>query len=232
MTRAGAKALLAGAALALSAAAFAQDQQRLPPWWPYPLKAFTHSSESMLPAIRPISYLIAHKRPVSELRRGDVIVFQKGRDTWVMRLAGLPGDRIEIVGGRVRLNGRLATYGEATAYDSLLDPLGDPVEGVERRSEQLEGEAEPHFILDQGHSLLDDVPETLVAADRVFVLGDNRDDAADSRIPTTGQIALADVYGVVQPKYIRWLRAPEPLRPAAPGSPGVTVVPSTPPKPE
>jgi signal peptidase I len=41
---------------------------------------------------------------VSELQRGDVIYFEIGEQQWIKRLVGLPGEKIEISEGQVRIN--------------------------------------------------------------------------------------------------------------------------------
>jgi signal peptidase I len=53
---------------------------------------------------------------------------------------------------------------------------------------------------------LDDVPELLVPPDRLVVLGDNRDNSADSRVPRTsgglGLVPRGDVIG--RTMFIHW----------------------------
>jgi signal peptidase I len=55
---------------------------------------------------------------------------------------------------------------------------------------------------DQG--MLDDTPPFRVPAGTVFVLGDNRDDSADSRIPGIGFVPFAQISG--RALYIYWAR--------------------------
>jgi len=211
--RRGARLVLAGAALAVATIASAQDSADLPWWWNYPYKAFTQRSESMIPAIRPVSYLVARKHPAAELRRGDLIAFRKGKEVWVKRVAGLPDDRVAMIDGRVSINGRTATYAGTEPYAGPLD-RSQSRGSVIQQMERFEGEAAAHPILDQGWSQLDTVAETVVAAEHVYVLGDNRDNSVDSRVPATemfglGQVAFADVYGVVDASNIKFVKPPE-----------------------
>lgn len=60
--------------------------------------------------------------------RGDVVVFRRPgnpNETWIKRVIGLPGDRIQITGGAVILNGR-ALPSTPWAPASIWTPLGDP----------------------------------------------------------------------------------------------------------
>lgn len=231
MKRAGAKVfLLFGLTIWSVPISRAQKTDEVPWWWAYPFKAFSQPSESMIPTIRPVSTFLVYKKPASELRRGDLIAFRKDEMVWVMRVVGLPGDRIAMIDGLVSLNDRLATYGEAEVYTGPLGYFGRPLATARQRTELLAGEETPHLILDQGSGPYDNTVPVTVAPGHIYVLGDNRDNASDSRIPAdrfgAGQIAFADIYGVLDLKSIQW--KPQPARPAAPSSGRTTViVPST-----
>jgi signal peptidase I len=115
--------------------------------------------------------------------RGDVIVFQLPRDpsvTYVKRVIGLPGDRIKMTDGELYLNGVPVPrhkLGTATA-----DFHGRPQVFV-RYSESLP-DGRTHVIQKlAGHQPLDDTPEMTVPPGHYFMMGDNRDDSLDSRVP-------------------------------------------------
>jgi signal peptidase I len=116
--------------------------------------------------------------------RGDVVVFRWPGDrsqVWVKRVIGLPGDRVQVKQGQVWLNG-VATLVKADGLGNAEDDNGGG-ETARRYIETLPGGvAHPIFKLyDNGR--LDNTAEVTVPADHLFVMGDNRDNSADSRVP-------------------------------------------------
>ncbi|MFN3369952.1 MAG: signal peptidase I [Sphingomonadaceae bacterium] len=104
----------------------------------------------------------------SPVRPGDVVVFAgpQGQD-YVKRVVATGGDRVELIGGRLVVNG--LRVGCA--------PTGP---GICR--EQLPN-GRSHRIRPDGTGSLADHPEILVPAGHLFLLGDNRGASADSRLP-------------------------------------------------
>ncbi len=132
-------------------------------------------------------------------KRGDIVVFRWPGDrsqTWVKRVIGLPGDRIALHDGVVSINGTPADIqpdgiGQAENEDGSLTPAA-------RFIETLPG-ARKHLIFKLSrYNLLDNMTEVAVPPDHLFVMGDNRDNSADSRVPLReGGVGLLPVRNLV-----------------------------------
>ena len=101
-----------------------------------------------------------------EPARFDVVVFpfKYQEDTlYIKRIIGLPGETVQIMDGKVYINGV-----ELNESQFGFDPIEQP------------GLASAQITLGQ---------------DEYFVLGDNRNDSADSREPTVGNINRSVIMG-------------------------------------
>ena len=136
-------------------------------------------------------------------QRGDVVVFRWPGDRaqiWVKRVVGLPGDRIALRNGRLWINGapvglEADGMGQAEADDGSQQP-------VARFTETLPDNRRHTIFKHPAVGPLDNVAEVVVPPDHLFVMGDNRDNSADSRIAVdsggVGLLPVGDLVGRVE----------------------------------
>ena len=159
--------------------------------------------------------------------RGDVVVFRYPPDpavNYIKRLVGLPGDRVRVAGDRVYVNGELAAWQEeGTWSDGCYENMQLARETLGTHDHQVmhcisetgifsaplpscgRRNLERGYICRQGGSDLTDtgnMPEIVVPEGNYFMVGDNRDNSADSRY--FGFVPEANLVGKAQRIWFNW----------------------------
>jgi signal peptidase I len=124
--------------------------------------------------------------PAGGPQRGDVVVFKMPNANspdymkdFIKRVIGLPGDRIQMVNGQVLLNGNPVPKIKAADYVED-DPYGG-VTHVPRFKETLPN-GKSYYVLDRiADGPSDNTQTYVVPPGYYFMMGDNRDNSADSR---------------------------------------------------
>jgi len=200
------------AALAFGVRAFLFEPFRLP-------------SESMAPSIEARAHLIVKKWGYgnygaygihlvrtgmsSEVRRGDIVVFEYPEDTalsYAKRIVGLPGDRISYYNKRLKINDeevpirRIGDYvhrDRAAPSLQYLERLGDREYAIRIEPEPPAGVPPVRaFPLSERCAYAAEGLSCRVPDGHYFVLGDNRDNSSDSR--TWGFVPARNIIGKVQ----------------------------------
>jgi signal peptidase I len=133
--------------------------------------------------------------PYREIARGDIVAFlypEDVRQTYVKRVIGLPGDHIRMENRQVIRNGHRLVE----PYTQHISPWADPYRDNFPLSPEAQttGRGRDMFA----HHVRDG--ELVVPPGTLFVMGDNRDNSADSRY--WGLVPRANVVG--RPLVVYW----------------------------
>ena len=136
-----------------------------------------------------------------EPQRGDVVVFKLPRDPsvdYIKRVIGLPGDRVQVKHGLLYINGT-AVKRERT--DDCDLPVDEPRGAVFQHYWETLPNGLRHCIIEIGDDMaLDNTEVFTIEPGHYFMMGDNRDNSADSRDPSSGvgQVPAENLVGRAQ----------------------------------
>ncbi|NUR46305.1 MAG: signal peptidase I [Sphingomonas sp.] len=137
--------------------------------------------------------------------RGDIVIVTPPgeRSDYIKRVIGLPGDTIRMVGGQLFINGQPVNRKPMTYQMVPIDinsPCGSPTDPalMNFRVRGTDGKAycrvpivhetmpngRSYDTVELGPTTEDNFDPIIVPAGHLWLMGDNRDDSADSRIPT------------------------------------------------
>jgi len=165
-------------------------------------------SESMMPNLLIGDFILVNKYAyglrlpvldtkivkVGEPQRGDVIVFHPPMapdEVWIKRVIGLPGDVIDYHDYQLTINGQPVASEPIGPY--VGQGSGSNQTGVQVVRENLPGRT--HTVLESGSPPTDHDGTWTVPAGEYFMMGDNRDDSADSRFWPTHFLPEANIVG-------------------------------------
>ena len=137
----------------------------------------------------------SHLLPYRDVQRGDIVCFHYPEDVrqiYVKRVIGIPGDRIHMENKQVVRNGQRLIERYTQHIDPIIDPYRDNFPQAPAWS------TTPH-----GREMLaDDVRdgELVVPPGKLFMMGDNRENSADSRY--WGLVPRDSVVG--KPVFVYW----------------------------
>lgn len=139
--------------------------------------------------------------PVQKPQRGDIMVFRFPPDPridYIKRVVGLPGDKISYVDKQFTINGQ-AVPQTLVGYATQTDQRSNTVP-VLVKEEDLMGVK--HLINVRPGAFAPDMRDIIVPAGHYFMVGDNRDDSADSRV--WGFVPEANIVGRADRIWMSW----------------------------
>lgn len=134
---------------------------------------------------------------MSEPKRGDIVVFKFPPDNstdYIKRLIGLPGDRVQMRDGVLYIND-VAVPKEK--IDDYVEMIGGEPRNIPRYRETLPNGVSYEVLDRDPQGNLDNTQVFVVPEGHYFMMGDNRDNSADSRVDV-GYVPFENFVGKAQ----------------------------------
>ena len=168
------------------------------------IETYSMASGSGLPNLRAGDRIVVESGILvdAEPARGDLVVY-RGNDgsDYIHRVVALGGDRVSMENGILHLNGVAVQRQQLDDYpkmsyngDTILIPQFIETLPSGRRFRTLD--------IDGGFGRLDNTKTFEVPAGHMFLLGDNRDNALDSRVDRVGFVPIDNVIGRIA--FVPW----------------------------